>query len=851
MNTSNQSMAAKPQQTPQSQRAPPATPSGSALINFFENSSRMKHKIRRGTSSSTAKPIAPITNTKTSTFASSHERNAKVSQVLESPALSSNGMGQDRNRTLEIAASENHEKRRNSHQDHVAKDRPVVSPIENNMKNRGAEQNAVAKPRSKASATNDNTNHCSTEQDAGTNPHNEVRSPSKGKRRDSQQDSIEDISPTPDQSTAPKEKIKTADFVHYQANQSIYDIMAVKRFVEHVLHPDTLDLKAHLGDKPDVFAALSAYLQSVSNNLDAMINKMFCGTISRSLQALARDENTPRTFLNPDRITNKFFGEFKPGNSTLEVAEAMMNWHDGCTRGLMVEYSLKSLGIPKDTSFKEAVEEAKPLLSDASKGDKLPQGPTFPSQRKIKTAAGPRTKKPKQSVLKQESSRTLDELRGPCSSALGKKRKSLECGEKGSARFGKKRKTPQMTSALIPRGIEPGQKLPPSAYFDKKGDEEHAWLCGIKHCLGYYYNAGDRSSCPGCYTAKTDNAHRVIMDFYMPSKTSYHQPAPAGVVWTPSKPSTKNLKSSNRSHNGIAKDAYWEAMKVSNNSERARTIAARVVEEALKPKSKPVKNPEPKPTPNIVRKPKMKAIEPHPSGSNVMEHGQDIPECHYFEKKADDEEFAWRCDVSHAAGRYYMAGDVHTCPGCGSSKTGPGKKVTLDFYMLKGVHIRQEAPRELVDWHPRRPYKTKRALDGDKKVRINNLTHNQYATRKYFDVYNAGVDHEAARIFAVKEMEAWIDSKVAKDCDNNVIMSGSDSDGSDSDISDSETNGSEVSDTLVNSSPSQDIVRAEDGHLIISLIPHLEEESDGYEYVPETRENDSSDDESSSSSEEE
>jgi hypothetical protein len=142
-----------------------------------------------------------------------------------------------------------------------------------------------------------------------------------------------------------------------------------------------------------------------------------------------------------------------------------------------------------------------------------------------------------------------------------------------------------------------------------------------------------------------------------------------------------------------------------------------------------------------------------------MEHGQDIPECAYSDKKERHEEFAWRCDVNHALGRYYLAGDKRTCPGCGSNRHGAGKQKDMDFYMPFGAVVRQEAP-ELSKWAPRKPNKRK---DGaSKKTTLKHYTHNQACSKKYFEAVEAGAKHAEAVKIAIDSLGAELDGRQAK-----------------------------------------------------------------------------------------
>lgn len=302
--------------------------------------------------------------------------------------------------------------------------------------------------------------------------------------------------------------------------------------------------------------------------------------------------------------------------------------------------------------------------------------------------------------------------------------------------------------------LEPYQHLPPGAYFAPQSPfEKPVWRCGIKHALGHYYNAGDRKNCPGCFTALSDNTNAKTMDFYLPSRTHYHQPNPSS-LWRPSKPFGTTYgrarRSKHLSHNSIAKEAYWAAVAAGADTDEARTVAVDAVLEHLKPKPPP-REPIPEPTPELEPD-----LGPHPSGSLTMEHGQDIPSCSYFSRYEHHEEFAWRCDINHALGRYYLAGDKRSCPGCGSNKGGLGKHTIMDFYLPPGMVVRQEI--ESCRWKPRKPYKM-REVRNPVKRKGGESTHNQIASRKYWAAIDAGRAPDDALVWAVEETDRWLDER--------------------------------------------------------------------------------------------
>jgi hypothetical protein len=298
--------------------------------------------------------------------------------------------------------------------------------------------------------------------------------------------------------------------------------------------------------------------------------------------------------------------------------------------------------------------------------------------------------------------------------------------------------------------LEPHQQLPPDAYFTPTSlDERPVWRCGAKHAMGHYYNAGDRKSCRGCNTSLSDNAHIVEMDFYLPARSFHYQSAP-GMKWKPNKPSGNPRKSDRPCHNAVAKDAYWTAINAGATEDEARQMGVNAVEEYLKPKPPP-KEPTPEPTPEPEPD-----LGPHPSGSTMMEHGQELPECAYWAKEEQHEEFAWRCDVNHALGRYYLAGDKKSCPGCGSNKGGLGKHAIMDFYMPPGVMVREEAP-HLVKWKPRK-YKA-RVNSKSAKPKTAAQTHNQICAEKYFQAIDEGHEDEEALRLAIEATDAQLEEK--------------------------------------------------------------------------------------------
>jgi hypothetical protein len=298
------------------------------------------------------------------------------------------------------------------------------------------------------------------------------------------------------------------------------------------------------------------------------------------------------------------------------------------------------------------------------------------------------------------------------------------------------------------RTLESHQHLPPNAYFEPiSRDEKFVWRCAVKHAMGHYYNAGDRKSCRGCNTALSDNVRVVLMDFYMPPRTFYFQPA-QGMRWKPSKRLSQSRKWGFSCHDAVAKDAYWKAINSGALEEEAQQIGIDAVVEYIKPKPPP-KAPTPEPTTDPEPDPG-----PHTSGSTTMEHGQDIPDGYYWEKRKTDEEHAWRCDVNHGLGRYYLAGDKKTCPGCGSSQRSPGKHKKMDFYLPSGVIVRQEAP-GLSKYKPRKPYKLSKSTATKRGL----VTHNQMCNRVYFSLVDDGYDAEEALRLAVERVDSELDKK--------------------------------------------------------------------------------------------
>ncbi|KAF2743152.1 hypothetical protein M011DRAFT_461944 [Sporormia fimetaria CBS 119925] len=304
--------------------------------------------------------------------------------------------------------------------------------------------------------------------------------------------------------------------------------------------------------------------------------------------------------------------------------------------------------------------------------------------------------------------------------------------------------------------LEPSQVLPPGAYFEPKEEQEQvAWRCGNQHALGYYYNAGDIMSCVACNTNIKAQTQLKYMDFYLPPRAYFHQPAPPGVIWKPGK-RRSNLKNGLSTQGGIAREAYWKAIDCGATEDEARQEGITVLLEYLDAKAQAKQPPEHEPEPE----PEPVDMGPHPSGSKTMEHGQTIPECHYFRKKEHDEEYAWRCDMSHALGRYYLAGDRRNCPGCGVNKSGTGKWTLMDFYMPPGSAVRQDAP-GLVRWQPRKPYKTKTKAPLARPRKFCDLRHNQICARIYWKAVDEGMGHEEALQMAIQETDSRLDEMVA------------------------------------------------------------------------------------------
>jgi len=344
-----------------------------------------------------------------------------------------------------------------------------------------------------------------------------------------------------------------------------------------------------------------------------------------------------------------------------------------------------------------------------------------------------------------------------------KKQKTRSTSSSTASTFRHTRKVTSPANSAASTGPHPSgsttfelhQVLPPEAYFEpREPDEKPAWRCGIQHAMGHYYNAGNRKSCPGCFVNVKESAKTKHMDFYLPNSSHYFQHA-ADAVYKLSKPSNEVRRSKHLSHNSIAKEAYWAAINAGADVEEARRAGVDAVEAFLL--SRAPKEPTPQPTPEPEPD-----LGPHPSGSATMEHGQDLPECAFAEKTERHEEYAWRCDLNHALGRYYLDGDKRSCPGCGSNRNSESKKAVMDFYMPFSVVVRQEAP-GLSDWKPRR--KNTMMRSSSKATKNEYLTHNQTCSRKYFEAVEAGLAHDEAVSHAIRELEEELEAKQAASLD--------------------------------------------------------------------------------------
>lgn len=319
----------------------------------------------------------------------------------------------------------------------------------------------------------------------------------------------------------------------------------------------------------------------------------------------------------------------------------------------------------------------------------------------------------------------------------------------------------QNDSTVIPtnhggsKTLDHDQVLPSDAYFEPKvSGETHAWLCYSKHALGNYYNAGDRKYCRGCNTSIRLMPRVRRMDFYLPPGAYRYQSAPR-IIWTPGKESKNEKKSKIYAHNSIAKEAFWSASNAGATEDEARDIAVEAVEEHLRPKPKvqPPQPPQPKPKEEI----KLPDPSPHSSGSKTMEHGQDLPKEAYWKAKHEAEDRAWRCDVNHALGRYYLAGNKRSCPGCGASRIGPSKSKEMDFYLPPHAVIQQDAP-GLNTFKPRRPNKLKKHTE----KKFAPQSHNQICSHYYWiAVDDNGQDHEVALASAIEQTFAEISARVS------------------------------------------------------------------------------------------
>jgi hypothetical protein len=456
------------------------------------------------------------------------------------------------------------------------------------------------------------------------------------------------------------------------------------------------------------------------------------------------------------------------------VAANILKPPSGEVQRLIDAHASKETGKLQQSSHVETGPTRRPVPTVKSKG-----------KRKSNATGGLPNKKP------HKGSATRASAASPRNAKIANANKP----EGNPSRPAKRVDTEQKTEAKAPprphpsgsKTLELHQVLPPDAYFEKVDDDEKpVWRCGIRHPLGYYYNAGDRRQCPGCNTNVDHNPQAKVMDFYMPSRAYFYQEAP-GVVWKPLKPLANPRKCNSLSHNGFAKDVFWQAKEDGYDSDIAREMAVEALKDHLKPKPKPEPEPSPEPEPEPAD------LGPHPSGSTTMEHGQNIPGCHYFEQAEPGEQFAWRCDIAHALGRYYMAGDRKSCPGCGSNRGGAGKQATMDFYLPPSVVVRQEAP-GFIQWKPRKPYRLKNPSKKTKQL----VSHNQICAANYWRNIDNGMEPEEALATATKDTDESLAVKEEEHSDSDDSEESEKEDPQeksqkeDAPVSDADANGSDV-----------------------------------------------------------
>jgi hypothetical protein len=170
-------------------------------------------------------------------------------------------------------------------------------------------------------------------------------------------------------------------FALYQANQKTYEAMFLKTFIAHALHSKTLDLHNSLADKPGVRANLENYLQSVTENVNDLTDKMIWNAHFKSLNFLARSGDTSLPFVNLDRFKQDLFDGFGP-QRTYPVADKMnQSWHRTNSRLNMVQYSAEDYPIEakngKGRSPFDEHQEALRALSQSTPNNGMPKGRVF------------------------------------------------------------------------------------------------------------------------------------------------------------------------------------------------------------------------------------------------------------------------------------------------------------------------------------------------------------------------------------------------------------------------------------------------------------------------------------------
>ncbi|KAF2190998.1 hypothetical protein K469DRAFT_746454 [Zopfia rhizophila CBS 207.26] len=175
-------------------------------------------------------------------------------------------------------------------------------------------------------------------------------------------------------------------FIMQQGNQKIYEAAFFKAFLVHALDPGTINLKEWLADGSATVNNVEEYLQSVSENVDQVTDKIIWNAHHSLVNFLASHGEHAVPFLDTDHFKESISHDYSPGNSPQIVRRLKESWTRVWNVTGLVQCSASDYPLTNGDPFK-AIAAARALFEGVTEDGEFPKGRPYQG-RLDRTSAG-------------------------------------------------------------------------------------------------------------------------------------------------------------------------------------------------------------------------------------------------------------------------------------------------------------------------------------------------------------------------------------------------------------------------------------------------------------------------------